>query len=118
MSPTPLETLATQREHGGRKKYGHYLPGKRSHTQNCREAREELADAYNYVVVYGRVERPYNEAERRPFIKALEAAWGALEALEAAQEIESPGHPEAGEPASGVTLPDPAGSGPPAWGGG
>ena len=58
---------------------------------------EELADAWNYSVVFMRVEQPYNESERRPVIKALLAAFDAVHAQAAARAIESPGHPEAGD---------------------
>jgi len=97
---TPLEQLARARvEVLGVRQYGPYQPGRYDTAARLRNAREELADLFAYAVLFDRVERPANEAERYAVRLLCERLWAALDAQAGAPRIESPGEPECGEPA-------------------
>ncbi len=80
MSSSDLEKLATERFDGiGLEQYGPYTRNKRTREWRVQATREEIADAFAYIVLMGRIDYPHREAERQRVVYHLEQVWAALD---------------------------------------
>lgn len=99
----------------GTPQYGPYWRGKKTVAELVQDAREELADAYAYIVDFYALERPHHEYERAMVRGAIADLWLATEAIARDAEMPFPGEPYVGEPGD---YSQPPKRGPVAWDGG